>query len=130
MAEMSNFLEDRILDHILRGNVGGTGYPQPSARYLALHTSNPTDSATGAEMSGGGYARQYIEFGAASFGLSYNSNQCVFVNLPTATVSHVAIWDSSSGGNMLFHSPLSSSITFNSGDEATVAIGSISVGAD
>lgn len=129
MAEMSNFLEDNLLDHVLRGGVGGTSYPQPTAVYLALHTANPTDAGTGAEMAGGSYARQVLAFGAATSGTATNTGTATFTNLPTATVTHVALWDAVSSGNLLFHTSISN-IPFNSGDEATVAAGAISVSID
>lgn len=126
MSELSNFLESNLLDHILRGDTGGTSYAQPAVIYLALHTADPTDAGSGAEVSGGSYARQVIVFGAASSGTSLNTNTPNFASMPTATVTHIALWDASSSGNLLFHSSISN-IVFNSGDEATVAAGAISV---
>jgi hypothetical protein len=129
MAEMSNYLEDNLLDHVLRGDTGGTSFTQPTTIYLAFHTANPTDAASGAEVAGGSYARQLLSFGAASGGSSTNSSSATYTNMPTATVTHIALWDAVSGGNMLFHSPITS-IGFNSGDEATVNVGAITVQMD
>lgn len=126
MSEKSNYLEDNILDHVLRGDTPGTAYPQPAAVYLAFHTADPTDAATGAEVSGGSYARKVLSFGAASGGASVNTTSATYTSMPTATVTHIALWDALSGGNMLYHSPISS-IAFNSGDEATVNAGAITV---
>ena len=40
MAEMSNYLEEKLLDHTL----GTSAYTTPSTVYLALHTAVPTDA--------------------------------------------------------------------------------------
>lgn len=130
MAEMSNFLENSLLDHVLRGNTGGTAMTQPTTVYLSFHTANPTDTGSGAEVSGGSYARKLLSFAAAASGSSTNSTAATFTSMPTAVVTHIALWTAVTGGNLLFHSPLTSSISFNSGDEATVAIGAITVTLD
>ena len=39
----SNYLENKILDHAL----GTTAFTQPTNQYLALHTADPTDAASG-----------------------------------------------------------------------------------
>lgn len=126
MAELSDYLENKFLNHLLRGDTGGTAFTQPATIYLALHTADPTDAGGGAEVSGGSYARQVIVFGAASAGTSTNTNTPAFTNLPTATVTHIALWDASTSGNLLMHSSISS-IAFNSGDGANVAAAAISV---
>ena len=46
MAEMSNYLEEKLLDHTL----GTSAYTHPSTVYLALHTADPTDAGSGAEV--------------------------------------------------------------------------------
>ena len=54
MAEFSNFMENKIIDHMLRNQA----YTPPATVYVALYTSDPTDADTGTEVSGGSYARQ------------------------------------------------------------------------
>lgn len=127
MSEMSNYLENALLDHVLRGDTGGTDYVQPATIYLAFHTANPTDTGSGAEVSGGSYSRQALSFNAASVGSSTNSSSATYTSMPTAIVTHIALWDTLSGGNMLCYSPISPTISFNSGDEATVNPGAITV---
>jgi hypothetical protein len=129
MAELSNYLEDKLLNHTLRGDTGGTGFTQPATVYLALHTANPTDAGSGAEVTGGSYVRKLLTFGAAASGVSANTNTQTFSNMPTSTVTHIALWDALTSGNLLFHSSITS-IPFNSGDSATVAIGAITASLD
>jgi hypothetical protein len=125
MAEMSNYLENALINVTLRN----TAYTTPTTVYLALYTTDPTDADTGTEVSGGSYARQSITFGAPSNGVSTNS---AAVEFPQATgswgtITHVGIRDALTTGNLLYHTPLDVSKTIASGDIFRVAIGSLSV---
>jgi len=125
MAEMSNYLENALVNAVLRN----TSYTSPTTTYLALYTSDPTDADTGTEISGGSYARQAITFGAPSNGTSTNS---AAVEFPQATadwgiISHVAIRDAVTSGNLLFHTALDASKTINNGDVFKITTGNLSV---
>lgn len=125
MAEMSNFLENALINATLRN----TSYTSPATVYLALYTTDPTDADTGTELSGNGYARQSITFGAPSNGVSTNS---AAIDFPQATgswgtVAYVGIRDASTAGNLLYHTALDVSKTIDTGDVFRVAIGSLSV---
>ena len=103
-----------LIDATLRS----TSYTSPTTTYLALYTSDPTDADTGTEITGGSYVRQAITFGAPSNGTSTNS---AAVEFPQATadwgvISHVAIRDAVTSGNLLFHTALDASKTINNGD--------------
>ena len=50
MSAMSDYLEDAFLDHFL----GTSSTSAPAAVYIGLHTADPTDAGTGAEVSGNG----------------------------------------------------------------------------
>lgn len=119
----STYLENKILDHTLRN----TAFTSPTTVYLALFTSNPGESGSGSEVTGGSYARQTITFGAASGGVSASSNSQTFTSLPTATITHLGIYDASSGGNLLYYGSFSTSITVSSGDNITIDSGDITV---
>ena len=49
MAEMSNYLEDALINATLRA----TTFTSPATVYVSLHTADPTDAGTGTEVSGG-----------------------------------------------------------------------------
>jgi hypothetical protein len=124
----SDFLERKNLDH----NLATTAYPKPNSVYAALFTSNPSDAANGAEVSGGGYARQVATFGAAATDASGNSTASnsaalQFTNLPTATLSHCAIYDASTNGNLLYYGPLAAPKSVTSGDTFTINAGQLTV---
>ena len=125
MAEMSNYLENALINATLRN----TSYTTPTTVYLALYTSDPTDADSGTEVSGTSYARQSITFGAPSNGVSTNSEAIEFPQAGGSwgTVTHVGIRDASSAGNLLYHTPLDASKTIATGDVFRVAIGSLSV---
>jgi hypothetical protein len=125
MAEMSNFLENALINATLRN----TAYTSPTTVYLGLYTTDPTDADAGTEVSGNGYARQSITFGAPSNGVSTNSAAIEFPQATGSwgTVAYVGIRDASTGGNLLYHTPLDASKTIATGDVFRVAAGSLSV---
>lgn len=125
MAEMSNFLENALVNATLRN----TAYTSPSAVYLALYTSDPTDADSGTEVSGTAYARQSITFSAPSNGVTTNSAAIEFPQAGGSwgTVTHVGIRDALTTGNLLYHTPLDASKTIATGDVFRVASGSLSV---
>lgn len=125
MASMTDYLEDKLRDHVLRN----IAYTSPTAVYLALFTTATTDAGGGTEVAGGSYARQAISFqaGGAGSGAADNDAAEAFSNMPSATVTHCAIFDASSGGNMLLHAPLASPKTITAGDTLTFAIGDLDV---
>ena len=125
MAEFSNFLEDALINAVLRN----TTYTSPATVYVSLYTSDPTDADSGTEVSGGSYARTAVTMGAPSNGVSTNSADVTF---PTATaswgtVTHIGIHDASTSGNLLFHTPLDTSKTIDSGDIFKITTGNLSV---
>lgn len=125
MAEMSNYLENALINAVLRN----TAYTSPTTVYLALYTSDPTDADAGTEVSGNAYARQSITFGAPSNGVSTNSAAIEFPQATGSwgTVAYVGIRDASTAGNLLFHTALDASKTIATGDVFRVAAGSLSV---
>ena len=121
MAALSDFLENALLNEVLRN----VGYTPVATVYLALFTTATTDAGGGTEVTGGSYARQAITFGAASGGVCSNTGAVSFTAMPAATVTHAAIMDASTAGNMLFHGALTASKTVGAGDTLTFAIGDI-----
>ena len=125
MAEMSNFLENALINATLRN----TTYTSVATVYVSLWTSDPTDAGSGTEVSGGSYARTAVTFGAPSNGVTTNSADVTF---PTATagwgtVGWIGINDAATSGNLLYHSPLDSAKTIDSGDIFKISTGNLSV---
>ena len=125
MAELSNYLEDALINGTLRG----TTYTAPTTTYLALYTSDPTDADTGTEVSGGSYTRQPITMGAPSNGASTNSASIEFSQATAdwGIVAYVGIRDALTSGNLLYHTALDTSKTIANGDIFKITAGNLSV---
>ena len=124
---MSNFLENALINATLRN----TTYTSPATVYVSLWTSDPGDDASGTEVStsGTGYARTAVTMGAPSNGVSLNTAAVEFAQATASygTVGWIGINDAVTAGNLLYHSPLTTSKTIDTGDIFKIAIGSLSV---
>jgi len=120
----SNYLEVELLDQI----VGKTDYTMPTA-YVALFVGDPLDTgAGGAEVSGVSYARvttDGADWNAAATGSISNAEDITFPEAGGSwgTITHFAIFDAASAGNMLASGALSSSKAVGSGDTPKFAGG-------
>ena len=125
MAEISDYLEKKILDYVLRDTADWA----PAAVYLALHTADPVDAGSGAEGSGGSYARQACAFDAAhaTGGNTANTDAESFTVMPACTVTHIGVWDAASSGNLLFYTAVDTSKAVLAGDTISVAAGAITI---
>jgi hypothetical protein len=129
----SNYLELKLLDHVL----GGGDYSRPATVYIALYTAAPTDAGGGTEVSGGSYVRTAVtnnntNFPAASGGAKSNGTDITFVEATVSwgTVVAFAIFDAVSGGNMLYWGDLTVNKTIEAGDTAKFAAGDIDITED
>ena len=125
----SNHLETEILDHVF----GGNAYTAPGTLYLALHTANPDEDGSGAEVSTSGtaYARQTVAFTVS--GNTATTSGAVEYSTATAnfgTVTHVGVWDASTSGNLLAYAALTSSKTIETGDVFRVPAGDLDITLD
>ena len=140
MAAMSDFLENEIIDHIFRT---GT-YTAPTVIAVALFTAAPSDSGGGTEVATGSYARVSVgasdtDWNATQGGTSGDSSgtggltdNASDITFPTATaswgtVTHVGIFDATSGGNLLFHGTLTASKTVDNGDTFKFTAGDLDI---
>jgi len=125
MAEMSNYLENALINATLRN----TSYSSPATVYVALYTTDPTDADTGTEVSGGSYARTAVTFGAPSNGVSTNSAAVEFPTCTSSwgTITHIGIRDASTSGNLLYHTALNTSKVIDVDDIFRITTGNLSV---
>lgn len=125
MSEMSNYLENALINAVLRN----TSYTSPITVYVGLYTSDPADDNSGTEVSGNGYSRKSVTFGSPSNGVTTNSGAVEFDQATGSwgTITHIGILDNSSGGNLLFHTALDASKAIATGDIFRIASGSLSV---
>ena len=120
----TDYLETKLLAHTF----SNTAFTTPGTVYVALYTVAPTDSSTGTEVSGGGYARQ-----SAAFTTSGNTaSNTSAIEYPTATAGYgtvvaVAVLDDASSGNMLAYAALSANKTIATGDVFRIPAGDLDI---
>ena len=128
----SNYLELALLNHIFGNNANASNSatvfnaPATDSIYVSLHTADPTDAASGAEVSGNGYTRSNasgtLTFTVAQAAGTTTAKNDQAIAFPQATgdyssnVTHIGIWDAASSGNMLFHGALTVAKTVTQGD--------------
>lgn len=125
MGSFSDFLEKKILDHIL----GGTVYTPPSDLYIGLSSSSVNDESTGSSVSepasNTGYARVKVTNNTTTWsdatGTTATKKNKIDIEFPEATtswgvISYFFIADAATGGNILMWGSLSQSKTIDIGD--------------
>jgi len=126
---LTNAFETSTLSYLLTtGSV-----TRPTAWYVALFTSDPTDTgAAGTEVSGFSYARVAVTFSVTDNVASNTAG----VEFPAATggawgtVSHIGIMDALTGGNMIIHSALTAAKAIADGDVFRIPTGDLDVTLD
>lgn len=148
MPAMSDYLENKLVDFLFRG----FALAAPAHLYVALCTAPTTDADTGSTLTevsgvGTGYARQQLDPAAgnwsntqgagvgASTGAGGTTANSLAINFGTAiagwgTITHIAIVDAASGGNVLFHGALTTPRTVDAADGFQFAIGQLQVQMD
>ena len=125
MAALSDHAENLLLNFLM---TTGTA-TRPTNWYLALFTAAPNDAGGGTECSGNGYSRQTVAWDAASGtgGTTSNSGTVTFTASGGnfGNVTHIGIFDASSGGNLIWHGAMAAAKQVNSGDSIQFATGSI-----
>ena len=131
MGGFSDYWENKILDHIF-----GKGSYTPPTIYVGLSTADPTDDGSGlAEQSGNGYARVQTstsDWNAASNGTLDNSSDITFTQATGnwGTITHFALFDAATAGNMLAHGALNQSKSINEPDTARFEAGDLQISLD
>lgn len=145
MAAMSNYLENKLIDHIFRG----VAYSVPTALHIALYTAAPSDAGGGTEVAGNNYARGALVPNTTNWAATNgattttnpssgtsgttSNNVVITFNVPSGTwgtVTHFGIFDAPTGGNLLFWGALSASKLVQSGDSITIQISQLQVQID
>jgi len=128
MSSFSNYTENLLLNWLLTTNSA----TRPTAWFVGLFTAAPSDTGGGTEVTGNGYAR--VATGTISIsGTSTTATNAAAIEFAAAsggnwgTITHAAIFDASTGGNMLAWAALTTSRTINSGDVFRIPAGSLTV---
>lgn len=124
MSSFSDYTENAVLNHLFR-NVALTS---PTTVRVGLFTAAPSDAGGGTEVSGNGYSRQTVTFGAPSGGSIANTGAVSFTAAGGAfgVITHVGYFDAATAGNMLAWAPITSA-TIGDGDTLNFAIGQLTI---
>jgi hypothetical protein len=123
---LTNSFETSTLTYLF---TTGTPSPvRPTAWYLGLFTAAPGEAGGGTEISGSAYARQAITFTVSGDTASNNAA----LEFPTATgswgtVTHVAVFDALTTGNMIAYATLTASKVIDTGDVLRVPSGDLDI---
>ncbi len=136
---LTDFAENKLVDAMVRGQAIGA----PATWHIGLDTVACTETGTGTEVAGGGYARVAVAAGlstwagtqaaastTASSGTSGTTSNNGVITFPTpsaswGTVVSMRWWDAASGGNAWICQALTVSKTINSGDTVSFPAGSL-----
>ncbi len=126
---MSDTYENLVLNHLL----GVTAWTPSASSWIALFTTPPTDTTTGVELAGGGYARVAVQNNNATNWptavTGTKTNSAIF-EFPTATtawgnVSAFAIMNAVAAGECIFYGTATTVRNVASGDVVRFPVGSI-----
>ena len=146
MAALSDYLENKLIDHLLRTAT----FSQPSVIAIALCTAAPTGADTGATIdevaNANGYTRKALNpsnsnwaatqggTSGASSGTDGITSNAIDIEFDAAsgswgTITHIAVCDSATwgAGNLLFYGALSAPTAVDGGDQVTVDAGSLTL---
>ena len=131
MSAASNYLENKVLDHVLRN----TAYTQPGNLFIGLYTGNALTNLEAGTLSdevstsGTGYVRKAVTFGNASSGTATNSVTVTFdpATLNWGNITAIAILDTVTTGNVLFYGNLTTAKLIENGDTMQFVTNNISV---
>lgn len=111
MSAFSDYLENKVLDHLL----GAVAYTAPATVYFALYSAAPSDTGGGTEVGGGGYTRVAVtnnatNWPAAASGTKRNASTITFPEATATwgTIVAIGILDAATAGNLLFWTTITS----------------------
>lgn len=139
MGSKSNYLENKVQNHIL----GGTVYTRPTTVWFGLWDSSDgalgeaSTGDTSGEIVGANYARVGVTNNTSLWGADTTDStrkNAVEITFPTASgpwggvsVDQMAILDASTGGNILYYADLGIPKVIGSGDSVRYNIGDITI---
>lgn len=120
----SNTFETHVLQYVFTT----TSLTRPTAWYVGLFTTDPTDADSGTEVSGTDYARESVTFSVTDDTAS-NTAAIEFTAAGSnwGTVTHVGIYDAASSGNLIAHASLTASKAIDTGDVFRIPTGDLDV---
>jgi len=128
MSSFSDYTENLVLNYLLTAN----SVTRPTAWYVGLFTAAPSDTGGGTEVSGSGYARKATGTMTITGTATTATNAAAIQFDPASggnwgTLTYAAIFDASTGGNMLAWAQLTTARTINDGDVFRIPASSLTV---
>jgi hypothetical protein len=128
MASFSDYTENLVLNFLFTTNTA----TRPTAWYVGLFTGAPSDTGGGTEVSGSGYVRKVTGTITVSGTATTATNSAAIEFDPASggnwgTITHAAIFDAETSGNMLAWAPLTTSRTINDGDVFRIPASSLTI---
>lgn len=122
---LANYLKAALLDHILLN----TAYTTPGTNvYVSLYVNDPQADDSGTEVTGGNYARvQLTTWDQPVPGSRDNTSVITFTTASAdwGLLTHIAIHDASSSGNLLLFGSLDASVQIDDGDQFKISAGDL-----
>lgn len=128
MSSFTDYTENLVLNWLFTNNSA----TRPTAWFVGLFTAAPSDTGGGTEVSGSGYARKATGTITVSGTATTATNSAAIEFDPASggnwgTITHAAIFDASTGGNMLAWAQLTTARTINNGDVFRVPASSLTI---
>lgn len=125
---MSNFMENKVLNHI--SNL--EAYVAPENMFLALLTTSSNEDEAGTEVVSDSYSRQTITFEKATEGVLKNKADITYdvASEEWGTIISVAVFDAKTEGNMLFYADLEHPQAVGIDNQVVFKVGKLSITLD
>ena len=129
MASFNDYTENLVLTWLFTTSSA----TRPTAWYVGLFTAAPSDTGGGTEVTGNGYARKATGTMSVSGTAPTTATNDSAIEFDAAsggnwgTIGWAAVFDASTGGNMLAWAPLTTDRTINDGDVFRIPAGSLDV---
>jgi hypothetical protein len=129
MSSFSDYTENLVLNYVFTTS----SVTRPTEWYVGLFTAAPSDSGGGTEVSGSGYTREATGTLSVSGTSPTNCTNDAAIEFDPAsggnwgTITHIAIFDASTSGNMLGWAELTTSRTINDGDVLRIPAGDLDI---
>ncbi|MGR9106759.1 MAG: phage tail fiber protein [Gammaproteobacteria bacterium] len=146
-TSFTDYIENKSVDHLFRDTAYSASVP--ASFYVGLLTAACSDSTAGTEVTGGAYARVAVARSVSAWagtdgnttgpstGTDGTIDNAAIIQFPAPSganwgvVTHFAVYDASTVGNMIICEALTTQKTINDGDAApSFAAGALTIQVD
>lgn len=114
--------------NVLTWTFTSSAVTRPTAWYIGLFTAAPGEAGGGTEVSGGSYAREAVTFTVSGDTASNSANiEFTAATASWGTITHIAVFDASSGGTQIAYAALTTSKVIDTGDILRISAGDLDI---